>query len=275
MAFKQVHTHDPSSPVQVFATRNIIFPAHWHEDAELLFMLEGTLGVRLDGTEHLLAEGDCVCIPPRGIHAYSGGDGKLIIYIFPPLPVLPTGIPDQALFPLGCTLRKDDGLLRPLAEIGLALKAKPYPGRGMALSGIAGALYGIFAADSEQGAQGKAPKAAAGELLPGGSASGVRRALRYMEDHFAAKVSLDAASRAAGLSSWYLSRSFSRLTGLRFIDWIIERRVAEAERLLADSDMTITEIAEEAGFGSIRAMDRAFKERRGRPPRSYLASTIC
>ena len=47
-------------------------PLHWHkETAELFYMLEGSLMVRLDKDEHHLTIGDRVLIPPGTIHGFS------------------------------------------------------------------------------------------------------------------------------------------------------------------------------------------------------------
>lgn len=47
-------------------------PLHWHkETAELFYMLEGSLTVRLGDENHALSPGDRVLIPPGIVHGFS------------------------------------------------------------------------------------------------------------------------------------------------------------------------------------------------------------
>jgi transcriptional regulator with XRE-family HTH domain len=60
---------------------------HLHEGAELLFVLEGTLGIWFDGEEHLLEAGDSVYFDSSEPHAYrSAGKSaaKAVVVTTPP-----------------------------------------------------------------------------------------------------------------------------------------------------------------------------------------------
>ena len=274
MAFHEIRKHSPDAPVRAFTTENIVFPAHWHEDVELVVILEGRMDFFLEGERHALLAGDGVLAAPRAIHAYGGGGCRVAIFIFPPLAALPSGVGEAAIPPLrsrvlraagaadgGVANGRADSPLVELARLGVSTAAGKAAGKALVLFGVAAALRGLFADRTESG-----------EARGEGGASGearIRRALAYLEDHYAGKVSAAAAASAAGLSPCYFSRLFPRLAGARFVDWVAFRRLAEAERLLADSDLGIAEIAEESGFGGIRALDRAFASRRGMNPREY------
>jgi two-component system response regulator YesN len=61
--------------------------------------------------------------------------------------------------------------------------------------------------------------------------------------------------------------------GVNFIDYLTERRMAEARRLLADTTESVTTIASRTGFGSPSYFQRVFKRREGLTPLEYRERT--
>jgi AraC-like DNA-binding protein len=63
--------------------------------------------------------------------------------------------------------------------------------------------------------------------------------------------------------------SFKNLTSLTYSDFIIELRISYTCQLLKDSNLTITQIAFDAGFNNISYFNRTFKKSKGISPRDY------
>jgi quercetin dioxygenase-like cupin family protein len=62
-------------------------PEHFHEGAEFLFVLEGSVGIRFQGAEHLLHRGDSVYFDSAEPHAYRGlvkGLARAVVVTTPP-----------------------------------------------------------------------------------------------------------------------------------------------------------------------------------------------
>ena len=60
---------------------------HFHEGSEFLFMLEGTLTIHFQGTDHLLRKGDSLHMDSSEPHSYRGGNttgAKAIVITLPP-----------------------------------------------------------------------------------------------------------------------------------------------------------------------------------------------
>jgi transcriptional regulator with XRE-family HTH domain len=60
---------------------------HMHEGAEFIFVLEGTLGIRFEGTEHRLDQGDSVYFDSAEPHAYRGvaeRPARAVVVTIPP-----------------------------------------------------------------------------------------------------------------------------------------------------------------------------------------------
>lgn len=95
------------------------------------------------------------------------------------------------------------------------------------------------------------------------------RAERYILQNMAAKITLKSAAAALGLNPSYLSRMFHKVKGVEFWKYINILRCSSAACMLtAPSSVTlsVSEIAYECGFESIRTFNRVFKEHFGVTP---------
>jgi len=76
----------------------------------------------------------------------------------------------------------------------------------------------------------------------------------------------------AGYSADHFSRIFLSVTGLRPQDYLIKARIDRARQLLAESDLTIGEVATRVGFSDIFYFSRLFRQRTGQPPSAFRRS---
>lgn len=90
-----------------------------------------------------------------------------------------------------------------------------------------------------------------------------------IEQRFGEQLSLRDVARAIGMTPAYLTTVVRRRTGRTVQDWITERRMTEARRLLADSDLSITEVARRVGMLDPGYFTRVFRRETGMPPRTW------
>jgi len=84
-------------------------------------------------------------------------------------------------------------------------------------------------------------------------------------------------ARAAGYSVDHFSRLFEKFNGRRPQDFIIETRLSRARQLLAETGLSIGQIADTLGFRDIYFFSRQFRQRVGVTPSRYrvtLASSF-
>jgi AraC-like DNA-binding protein len=80
-----------------------------------------------------------------------------------------------------------------------------------------------------------------------------------------------------GVAPVRVSRAVNRCMGKSLPRYLMECRLAEAERLLTDPDerrFTVEGIGRQAGFGSRSAFYRAFRDEHGESPASYRSRLI-
>ncbi|AHH17400.1 transcriptional regulator, AraC family [Nocardia nova SH22a] len=86
------------------------------------------------------------------------------------------------------------------------------------------------------------------------------------------ELSLRDVAAAVGMSPGHLTTVVRRRTGRTVQDWIIERRMAEARRLLAATDLPIGEIARRVGLSDPGYFARLFRTTVGMSPRQWRAA---
>lgn len=78
-----------------------------------------------------------------------------------------------------------------------------------------------------------------------------------------ARVSLEHAAEACNLSVTHFRRLFRRTMGITFARFELHQRLAEAERLLHSTDLTLEQIAEKCAFTDASHLSRLFKRLHG------------
>ncbi len=81
----------------------------------------------------------------------------------------------------------------------------------------------------------------------------------YIDQNFTQDISLESIAKVVGFSKFHFSRLFKQYTNQSFYDYLNHRRVKEAEQLLLNPSLTITDVAIQSGFASISTFNRVFK----------------
>lgn len=94
----------------------------------------------------------------------------------------------------------------------------------------------------------------------------------YIHTHYSEDISLAALADTFYISPYYLSHQFKDVTGYTVVQYIQLTRVKNAQYLLLNSDMKITQIAESTGFSSFSQFNRVFRKFSQMSPSDYKIS---
>lgn len=97
----------------------------------------------------------------------------------------------------------------------------------------------------------------------------VEETREYIHNHYDTDLSLQQCAERAGINPFDLSRMFKQITGINFIDYLIELRMEKAKELLADPGLRIQDIADKLRYTSLQGFMRAFKKSTGLTPGQY------
>ncbi|MDZ7543702.1 helix-turn-helix domain-containing protein, partial [Clostridium perfringens] len=71
----------------------------------------------------------------------------------------------------------------------------------------------------------------------------IRDTVDYIEEHLCEYLSLDLIAGRLSFSSYHFHRVFHYITGITVMEYVRQRRLSLSAELLADSKLSITEIA--------------------------------
>ena len=97
----------------------------------------------------------------------------------------------------------------------------------------------------------------------------LRQVLDYIDSNLRDEMTLADLARIVAISPGHFAHLFRQTTGLPPHRFILERRMERAKLLLRDTDLPITEIAEQVGCGSHSHLSVMFHREIGVTPRDY------
>ena len=95
--------------------------------------------------------------------------------------------------------------------------------------------------------------------------------INYCNTRYKEKLSLESMERDLHISKYYISHVINEKIGKGFNEYVNSIRINEACRLLLESELTVKEISEKVGFGTVRSFDRAFKKQKNETAKEYRA----
>lgn len=100
---------------------------------------------------------------------------------------------------------------------------------------------------------------------------------RYLQEHLSEEISLSVLSDKFHLNAQYISQLFKNEIGVGFLAYLTNIRMEKAKKLLLSTDFSISDIAEQVGYGDYRVFTKVFKKVEGITPtqykREFLAGT--
>lgn len=100
----------------------------------------------------------------------------------------------------------------------------------------------------------------------------LRAVLQWVEGHLDRQLTVDELARRAAMTPRTFARRFKAATGTTPLQWILNQRVAAAQRMLETSTASVDAIAAQIGFGSAAALRQHFTRVVGSTPSAYRAA---
>lgn len=92
---------------------------------------------------------------------------------------------------------------------------------------------------------------------------------RYIDHHYKENLTLDELAEKVSISKYHMAHAFKREYGVSPINYIIDCRIQEGKRLLAETDLAPSQIASILGFSSSSYFCKTFSNIEGTSPTEY------
>ena len=102
----------------------------------------------------------------------------------------------------------------------------------------------------------------------------VSKIVRYLHENMAQRITLADIGQHTFFSPVYCDTVFKQEMGRSIIDYLLEKRVEEAKKLLIEGSVPLRQIAEAVGFPDYNYFARTFKKRTGYTPVQYRSRIL-
>lgn len=101
-----------------------------------------------------------------------------------------------------------------------------------------------------------------------------RQVQAFIDGHFSEPLTLQDMGKALHVSPYYLSHVFKETSGYSPTQYLLRRRIGEAQNLLISTDLPMAKIAEQVGFETQNYFNLQFSKHVGMPPGKYRESFV-
>jgi AraC family transcriptional regulator len=97
----------------------------------------------------------------------------------------------------------------------------------------------------------------------------IKRAIAFLEERYQDNITLDDIAKEVKISRYHLSRLFKSETGKTPFEFLMDIRVRHAKRLLANKELSMTDISSLCGFSDASHFSFVFKKKTGFTPSDF------
>ncbi len=233
---------------------DIDYCTHYHEEMEIVYVVSGEVALTVDGTVHSVEKEEIALVFPYQIHSLTTPE-KSHIYI---IKILPSQLDFSRLY----------------LENPVVSKSNPSYGK---LKELMFSMFAELKGDEKDIVRPLALRTATGSvLLCIARLDGIHKVSRdtilehnkniellktvndFLKEHFQENVSLESVASACHLSMYYFAHVFKKAVGTTFLAYLNAFRLEQAKHMIEHGNESMTHIAMQCGFSSIRTFNRCF-----------------
>ena len=258
--FYEKHIHiDPTFPIifhldTIKDSPNNQFRMHWHENVEILYVIQGRAIFNLSSQNVEVQEGDVVIVNSSFLHYAKNITDSCQYYCL----IVGKDMCDD--FGINVEKLEFDAVIRDKRIEDSYRKIveemqyeKPFyktmvKAEIMSMFGLLSREHVVFRPD------GRALEAQKKKMEI------VKMAIAYIGEHFCEDLSVEQICRHVGFSKYYFCHTFKEVTNETVIDYLNYRRCSHARKLLSSGQYNVSESAEQSGFHNISYFSKIYRK---------------
>ncbi len=243
-------------------------PAHWHEELEILYHLNGDSDITIDNKKYHLQNKHMIVIDSRQVHStYTRDWESMYMCIHISKKYMERFVPGLSEYRFTCnpdTVTDENfkdyyNICKILQSLTEAYIVEDVTFKIETAAHVLLALTLLIKHFSQLAE----PIANHREAL---SEERIRETIDYVEAHYQEPISLQDIADTLGLNKEYFCRFFKKHMGITYFQYVDEIRVAHAYRDLKVTDDPVSLIMENNGFTNQKLFNRLFKSIYGSTP---------
>lgn len=242
-------------------SKNLDFTFHMHEDIELIYCIKGSANAFCDNKEYTIKQGDFFLVFPNQVHSYSKSDtsGDYFKIILHPKKlgeyssVFSNAVPKNALYHYNSSNTQDKIILPMLLSAWRDYKQNETFSIVMSqITVVLGKLLNCYSME-------KSPS----------NDTTISKIVQYCNKNYSEMISINDICEHLNISRSCVSHLFHDKLSIGFCDYINALRLNDAEYLLRSTNDSVTAIALNSGFYTVRTFNRVFFKKHGISPTAY------
>lgn len=250
----------------IYYTDNQIIPNHWHNDLEILYIIESSMDIKCNEKAYTLENGDFFIFNSGDIHYTHSKNATKVVLLQIPYDFLNRVIPnyDEIIFEQYFPKKKisETSSLQQVHSFLLHMKEvceKEEEGYALLFGGYLNCLlYELYKHHSYRK---KIPSHGEDKSM-----NRLKEIITYIEKHYAEPISLANIANDFALNPEYFCRYFKKNMGFTFLEYVNMVRLPYIYDDLLHTTSTISQIQEKHGFTNNKVFHRMFKQVYGCTP---------
>lgn len=249
------------------------YPSHWHGPLEIILPLHNSYQVTCCDNDITLRVGDILIITPGVIHSMKPSVGKRLIFqadhaLFHGIVELEATL--TVISPLVLITPEDSPVIhRQIQRRMLEISDEYFSQNPLCEAAILSKLIDIFVLIGRNYSHNTNSSIHKNINKQCEYTSRFLYICDYINLHYNENITLDFAANMSGYSKYHFSRLFKQFTNVSFYKYLNKIKIENAEVLLKDNTLSVTEIALRCGFSSLSAFLRMFKLIKGCTPTEF------
>lgn len=273
-SLKQLERHVDDSVRMYINRESDDYPRHWHNSYEVIMPIENTYSVAVAEETYVLQPYDILIIPSGVVHEiYAPESGKRYFFMIDQsefYDIEGIAAVQHCFYPCVFFGHNDEsselaGIRDALAQVTDEFEENDYFARTSIRLWL-----GVFFVRSSRWLMEKGQMTQAIASAKRHQTTAILLDVcNYIAKNCHEKLCLDDIAAYSGYSKYHFARIFKSFSGMNLYEFYMRQRISLCERLLADSSLTITEVALQAGFDSIATFNRIFKRYENATPSQF------
>ena len=250
------------------------YPIHWHTALEIIMPVQNEYTVIIDGTPHTFGEGDIFITPPGTLHELTAPpSGERLILLFDYSTICNVKDMDSmlhTLLPYTLITREEYPELNKKLQFYLNEVVREYDHPMPFTEACVYSLmirFFVTLGRTNFSANTKFPGIANHKQHE--YVEKFMMVCNYITDHCTENITVEELADLAGFSKFHFARLFKQFSNMSCYEYLTQKRIAHAERLLIEPGLSITEVAMRSGFNSLSTFNRIFKSAKNCTPSEY------
>ncbi len=270
---------DRDFPMRSFTNEGgvIVYP-HWHKEMELIYVMEGRLNLGVNDVPIQMEQGEIYVINGGDVHYFLASPNSERIVLQFDLAVFQEfsltedegkRLRDLFLHVSPSSADWDSDVAQQMAEFLQVIHLESSQRKPGYRYVVKAKLYEMLSIlerdvprlvrDSTEDATSKSQE----------TLEKLQQIFAYVEEHYQETITLQQVADHVGFSSYYFTKLFKRNMGITFMTFVNDYRLSKAKWILLNEETPVTEVAELAGFSSVKTFHHAFKRAMGVSPLKY------